>query len=58
VLLPCTIMFNNIEPKRERVRENGETNLCDSKMCLRPQKYDYISLYDLGFQHNIFIRKP
>lgn len=53
-----THMMNNMESKRERARENQDTDLRGSAMCLRPQEYAYISIYDLGLQHNIFITKP
>jgi hypothetical protein len=52
--LLCTIIMNNL--KLKRARENQNTNLCGSAMCLRPQECDYIIFNDhLGLQHNIFI---
>jgi hypothetical protein len=51
-------MINDIESKRERARENQDTDLRGSTMCLCPQEYSYISVYDLGLRHSILIRKP
>jgi hypothetical protein len=31
-LLPCTIIMNNMESKKERARENQDTDLRDSAM--------------------------
>jgi hypothetical protein len=55
IVLLCTTMMNNKESKRERARENQDTNLRRSSMCLSPQQCGYISVYDLGLHHNIFI---
>jgi hypothetical protein len=59
MLLPCIIMMNNMESKRERERENQDKDLRGSAMYLRPQgEYGYNSLLNvLGLYHNIFIRK-
>jgi hypothetical protein len=35
VLSPCTIMMNNMKSKREEARENQDTELRGSVMCLR-----------------------
>jgi len=42
LLLPCTRMMNNVELKRERARENQDTDLRDSAICLRPKECGYI----------------
>jgi hypothetical protein len=57
-VVTVTIMMNNMESKRERTRENQDTDLRSSAMCLPLQECGYILIYDLGLQHNIFISKP
>jgi len=34
-----------MKSKREKVRENQDTDLRGSAICLRPQESDYISVY-------------
>jgi hypothetical protein len=46
-----------IQNRKDREIENWDVDLRCSAMCLRPQECSYISLYDLGLQHNILIRK-
>jgi hypothetical protein len=47
-LLPCTIMMNNMEFKREG-RENQDIDLRGSSMCLRPQECGYIQYIIEGY---------
>jgi hypothetical protein len=53
-------MMNNMKSKRERSRDNRDTDLRDLTTCLCPQESAAIFLLfnDLGLQHNIFIEKP
>jgi hypothetical protein len=52
-------VHNNDEYNTEsKKNKNWDTDLHGSIMCLCPHEYDYISLTDLGLQHNILIRKP
>jgi hypothetical protein len=53
-------MMNNMESKKDRSRENRDTDLRDLAMCLHPQESAAIFLLfnDLELQHNIFIKKP
>jgi hypothetical protein len=50
-------MMNNTESKRERTRENQDTDLCGLTISLPLQEFGYILVYDLRLQYNIFITK-
>jgi hypothetical protein len=44
--------------KRERTRENQDTDLRRSAICLHLQECGHIQINELGLQHNIFRTKP
>ena len=59
LMLLYTTIINNMESKRERVKENRDTYLLGSAMCLHPHESAfYFIINDLGLQSDILIREP